>query len=183
MKKLITPLFTLLLATTFTSFAAQDDQLIDVDVYIEELNSALNLYQASDFDVALPALEKIAKRGNKNAQYIVGTMYLNAQGTKQNLLKSYAWLKVANEKKSNSWKRPLKMLEEKLPESFLQKASFEAESYVSKYGTKTQRVKCRNIKTLGSKRGVDTCKKIEVKPGYYFEAAELEIKELSALVN
>jgi TPR repeat protein len=78
------------------------------------LKTAIRSYKVNDYNGALLKLEIFAKRGDKTAQYIVGTMYLNAQGTKQDLTKSYGWLTVANEQKTQAWELPLKVLYDKL---------------------------------------------------------------------
>jgi TPR repeat protein len=168
MKKYITTLCALLLTTSFASNAVTNEEIIEIETYNIQLKSALRLYQDEDYEKALPALEIFAKRGNKTSQYIVGVMYLNGQGMQQDLMKSYAWLTVANEQRSKKWKKPLKMLNEKLPEEFLESAGQEAANYVSDFGVKAQRMKCRNVKTLGSKKGVHQCKKLEIRSGYYY---------------
>lgn len=167
---------TLITAITFAAIsqsafaASKANELMDVKAYKNDLQTAFNHYQASDYNKALPALEQMAKRGDKKAQYVLGTMYLNAQGTEQDLKKSYAWLKVANEQKSQHWKKPLRLLEDKLPSDFLALATEESEEYIRMYGAKAQKLKCRNTKVLGSKKPTHLCKKQELKPGFYFVA-------------
>ncbi|MBA6328984.1 hypothetical protein H4J46_13740 [Colwellia sp. MB02u-6] len=73
-------------------------------------------------------------------------MYLNAQGTKQDLTKSYGWLTVANEQKTQAWKRPLKMLQDKLPVEYLEILALKGEEYIKLYGAKSQHLKCKNIR-------------------------------------
>lgn len=170
--KIFTGLLSLsLVLVSLNSFAGQDDQLIKVNEYKDKLQNAFTLYQSSNYEQALPALEEMAKQGEKRAQYIVGTMYLNAQGVKQDLYKSYAWLKVANEQKSVRWRKPLLMLDEQLSSEHLEIMRQEADQYIDKYGVKAQRLICRKVKTLGSKKRTHKCSKSEVKKGYYFASA------------
>ncbi len=168
MNKVIKALTAVLITVSFSSFATSNDELLELDTYTEQISEGLKLYQEADYQAALAKLELSAMQGDKTSQYIVGTMYLNGQGTNQDLLKSYAWLTVANEQKSQNWKKPLKMLNSKLPTDFLQQASFEANKYVEQFGVKTQQLKCRNTRTLGSKKGKHLCTKAEIKPGYIF---------------
>ncbi|MBA6416273.1 sel1 repeat family protein [Colwellia sp. 6M3] len=158
----------LLLSVVTFSNASYASNTLDISSYNKELKQAIRLYKDNDFEQALPQLELFAKRGDKMSQYMVGTMYLNAQGTQQDLLKSYAWLTVANEQKSEVWERPLIMLQEKLPKDFLVKLVAEGNEYLALYGAKSQRLKCKNVKELGSKKPTYRCKKMEVKNGYYF---------------
>ena len=170
MNKATLTLCALLLGSSLTAQATNKDELISVDNYKAEYNEALSLYKSADYTNALPALEAMAQRGEKKAQYIVGVMYLNAQGTAQDLMKSYAWLNVANEQKTKQWKKPLNMLNDKLPADYLTAVKGEADKYVDLYGAKAQQLKCRNTKILGSKKPTHTCKKVEVKDGFYFQA-------------
>ncbi|WP_448212489.1 hypothetical protein [Colwellia sp. MEBiC06753] len=168
MNKSIIAFCSLLFASTASMAATNNADLIEVDTYKAEYQSALDLYSAKDYEKALPALEIIAKRGEKQAQYILGTMYLNSQGTNQDVLKSYAWLSVANEQKNSHWRRPLELLESKLPQEYLTLAKEQAAQYQTKYGVDAQQMKCRNKRTLGSKQPTHTCEKTEVKDGYYY---------------
>lgn len=160
-------------------FGVTNDELIKVNDYKEQLKDAFVQYQSSNYEQALPALEAMAKHGEKRAQYIVATMYLNAQGTKQDLTKSYAWLKVANEQKNNHWKKPLLMLDKKLSAQYLIDVRQEADAYVNKYGVKAQHLICRKTKVLGSKKRSHKCKKSEVKKGYYFASSKFEAEKIA----
>ena len=169
----------LLLSMSSISRASSPNNTLDINSYNKELRTAILLYKNDDYEQALPQLEIFARRGDKMSQYIVGTMYLNAQGTKQDLLKSYAWLTVANEQKSDAWERPLTMLEEKLPADYLSVLASEGNKYLELYGAKNQRLKCKNVKELGSKYPTHRCKKIEITNGYYF----VDDQQYSAMID
>jgi TPR repeat protein len=159
---------TIILSISSISHAFFSEKVLDIISYNKELKTAIRLYQVNDYNEALPKLEKFAKRGDKTSQYIVGTMYLNAQGTKQDLPKSYGWLTVANEQKTQAWELPLKMLHDSLSVEYLEILALEGEKYINLYGAKSQRLTCKNVKTLGSKRPSHRCNKIEIVNGYYF---------------
>jgi TPR repeat protein len=169
-----------LFTTSFLSYAVSSKNVLDIDSYNKELRNAVKLYQADDYTNALPLLEVYAKRGDKMSQYIVGTMYLNAQGTEQDLIKSYAWLTVANEQRTKAWTKPLVMLESKLSADYLEIVKSEGQRYLEQYGAKTQRLKCKRVKELGSKQPTHRCKKIEVTNGYYYIG---EDKQYNAMVD
>ncbi|REL28483.1 sel1 repeat family protein [Thalassotalea euphylliae] len=167
-KVLIGGSLAVLLATAPVSFAlSNNSNLVAIEDYEKDVEQAISLYKKKDYEKALPALEAMAKLGDKKAQYMVGVMYLSSQGTQQDLLKSYAWLTVANEQKTKAWQKPLNWLDENIDPKFLKIASQEAAMYVEKYGVKAQKLKCRPLKTLGTNRSIHTCVKSEVKPGYY----------------
>jgi len=170
MNKLIINLtiMTILLSLSLNSIASSSDKILDINSYNKELRAAIRLYKDNDYEKALPQLEIFAKRGDKMSQYIVGTMYLNSQGTQQDLMKSYAWLTVANEQKNKTWAQPLKVFEEQLSPDYLNTLKPEGAKYLKLYGAKSQRLKCKNVKELGSKQPTHRCKKIEVSNGYYY---------------
>jgi len=60
------------------------------------------------------------------------------------------------------------MLQDKLPVEHLEILALEGEKYIKLYGAKSQRLKCKNVKRLGSKRPSHRCNKIEIVNGYYF---------------
>lgn len=179
MKKFTGLLGFTLITISLNTFAEGNEQLIKVNDYRDQLRDAFVQYQSSNYEMALPALEVMAKHGEKRAQYIVGTMYLNGQGTKQDLTKSYAWLKVANEQKNNQWKKPLLMLDEKLSTEHLESIRQEGDIYIDKYGVKAQHLICRKTKILGSKKRSHQCKKSEVKKGYYFVSSQLTTEKIA----
>jgi len=158
----------LVLSPLVFSNATYASNSLEIVTYNKALKQAIRLYKNNEFEQALPQLELFARRGDKMSQYIVGTMYLNAQGTKQDLLKSYAWLSVANEQKSEVWEKPLIMLQEKLPKDYLVNLISEGDKYLELYGAKSQRLKCKNVRELGSKKPTYRCKKMEVKNGHYY---------------
>ena len=57
------------------------------------------LYEAGNYERALFIYEhELAPRGDKYAQYMVGYMYLNAQGVAQDLPKALAWYRLSAER-------------------------------------------------------------------------------------
>jgi len=58
-----------------------------------------NVYVSGDYERALLIYEKeLAPIGDKYAQYMVGYMHLNAQGTEQNRAEALAWFRLAAER-------------------------------------------------------------------------------------
>jgi hypothetical protein len=60
------------------------------------------------------------------------------------------------------------MLQEKLPKDYLVNLISEGDKYLELYGAKSQRLKCKNVRELGSKKPTYRCKKMEVKNGHYY---------------
>ncbi len=69
------------------------------------------LYSAGNFERALFIYEKdLAPRGDKYAQYMVGYMYLHAQGVLQDKAKAFAWYRLAAERGESVLQRPQREL-------------------------------------------------------------------------
>jgi TPR repeat protein len=161
-------LSTLMFSMSLFVHASAAENVLKIDSYNKELKTAIRAYKNNDYVKALPQLELFAKRGDKMSQYIVGIMYLNAQGTEQDLMKSYGWLTVANEQRSKTWAQPLNMIESKLSVDYMTELKLESKKYLQQYGAKNQRLKCKNVRELGSKQPIHRCKKVEIVNGYYY---------------
>ncbi|WP_251359987.1 TonB family protein [Kangiella sp. TOML190] len=70
----------------FVSFSVQAD-----------FNKAVKNYEAGNYQEAFLEFHSLSEIGNKNAQYNLGFMYLDGLGTKRDLTKAYAWLKLSDE--------------------------------------------------------------------------------------
>ncbi len=69
------------------------------------------LYLAGNFERALFIYEKdLAPQGDKYAQYMVGYMYLHAQGAEQDKARAFAWYRLAAERGESVLQRPQRKL-------------------------------------------------------------------------
>jgi len=72
---------------------AVDQRTRDIQERVEEL------YTAGNFDRALWIYERdLAPLGDKYAQYMVGHMYMNAEGVPQNMVEALAWFRLSAER-------------------------------------------------------------------------------------
>ncbi|MRX28418.1 hypothetical protein GJS41_09670 [Kangiella sp. HZ709] len=58
---------------------------------------AMELFQTQEFDKSLDLYQKLAKTGDKHAQYMLSVMYAHGYGTEKNAVESYAWSKLSKE--------------------------------------------------------------------------------------
>ncbi len=99
MKKLLIPIA--LSSILFTSFASQ-----------ASFKDAVANYESGKYQEALTEFQSLAEIGNTGAQYNLGFMYLDGLGTKQDLVKAYAWIKLSDEEaKSTETQDVLKQIE------------------------------------------------------------------------
>ncbi len=85
----ISKVIMLLLLFTFGSDDVYAETLID---YAE----ALKLYKAHHYKKAFPAILKEAKEGDKEAQYLLASMYENGYGVQKDTTKALHWYKEAS---------------------------------------------------------------------------------------
>ena len=71
----------------FAGFAAHADQLDD----------AAAAYERGDYVTAFRLVQPLAQRGDPVAQYHLGLMYLNGEGTRQNPAEATKWFRLAAE--------------------------------------------------------------------------------------
>ena len=64
----------------------------------DEYTNALALYQGKEYEKAFATIEKEAKKGNKEAQYILAQMYENGEGIKKDIHQAVHWYKQAASK-------------------------------------------------------------------------------------
>lgn len=74
-----------LLITSFSSHATFED--------------AVKHYEEGQFEKAYKEFQSLAEVGHKGAQFNLGILYLEGSGTKQDLVKAYAWIKLSDEDK------------------------------------------------------------------------------------
>ncbi len=80
-----------------------------------DFNQAVKNYESGNYKEALAEFQSLAEIGNKSAQYNLGFMYLDGLGTKQDLAKAYAWIKLSDEDgESTETKDVLKQIEKHL---------------------------------------------------------------------
>jgi len=64
--------------------------------YVDDYNKGLNYYQNNNYKKAYPIILKEAKKGNKEAQYLLGNMYEHAYGIQKDKNKAILWYKKSS---------------------------------------------------------------------------------------
>ena len=98
-------------AQTYKPFPGitSDSRTIRLQESVEEL------YAAGNFERAFFIYENdLAPQGDKYAQYMVGYMYLHAQGVEQDKTRAFAWYRLAAERGESVLQRPQRKLIESM---------------------------------------------------------------------
>ena len=107
-------------AQTYKPFpgATSDPRTIRLQESVDEL------YVAGNFERALFIYEKdLAPQGDKYAQYMVGYMYLHAQGVQQDKAKALAWYRLATERGESVLQAPQRKLIETMSPAEIARAN------------------------------------------------------------
>jgi len=70
--------------------------LCTIYAYVDDYNKGLNYYQNNNYKKAYPIILKEAKKGNKEAQYLLGNMYEHAYGIQKDKNKAILWYKKSS---------------------------------------------------------------------------------------
>lgn len=107
------------------------------------LRDARLAYGKQDHARAFPLFERLACAGDKSSQSALGRMYLLGQGTTQDDLSGYAWLKLAAEEIFPGYQRIVKQLESAMDASQLAIAREGAARLADLYDIGATRISCR----------------------------------------
>ncbi|MGB0495818.1 MAG: tetratricopeptide repeat protein [Kangiellaceae bacterium] len=140
----------------FNADAAKNTEVYDYDRASDLGNTA---FKNKNYDNAFKHLDKASKLGNKAAQYSLALMYMGGLGVKQDYSQAYLWLNVAAEAKESKWRKLRDKIHSALSKEQRAALAPHVESYIEKYGAKTQEISCRKKAALGSNRKFMICTK------------------------
>lgn len=116
---------------------------IHPSAFDDMLRDARLAYGKEDYARAFPLFERLACAGDKSSQSALGRMYLLGQGTPQDHLTGYAWLKLAAEEIFPGYQRIVKQLESAMDASQLAIAREGASKLADLYSIGATRISCR----------------------------------------
>ena len=68
--------------------------MLATSAFAQDLNKAVDAYNAGDYDTALQEWRLLAEQGDALAQFILGDMYYNGQGVLQDNVLAHMWLNL-----------------------------------------------------------------------------------------
>jgi hypothetical protein len=118
-------------------------------------------YEDGDYESAYADLSLAAQRGVKDAQYLLGFMYLQGEYAPRSIPVGLAWLGTALEVENKDWLSLYTKLYGTLNSAQQAFIDNKVETYIELYGMDTQRIVCDNKARVGSRRKVRQCIKTE----------------------
>lgn len=125
--------------------------------YNQKIDAALLALNAHKYEKAFEKLSNTARWGHKESQFYLSTMYLQGQGTSQDIPKAWIWLNLALEQRNTDWVIMKRKLSELIPNDVQQALEKDVEVYRNKYGVDARGLNCRATKVVGSNRLVERC--------------------------
>ena len=118
-------------------------------------------YEDGDYESAYADLSLAAQRGVKDAQYLLGFMYLQGEYAPRSIPVGLAWLGTALEVENKDWLSLYTKLYGTLNSAQQAFIDNKVDAYIELYGMDTQRIVCDNKARVGSRRKVRQCIKTE----------------------
>lgn len=140
--------------------APQLTQLLYAQV-LRQFEQGAVAYEKGDFETAYADLSLAAQRGVKDAQYLLGFMYLRGEYAPQSLPVGLAWIGTALEVDNDDWLALYTQVYSRLTPQQQVYIDTRVDKYIELYGMATQRMSCRKTARTGSRRKILQCVKTE----------------------
>lgn len=128
---------------------------------LRQFEQGARSYEKGDFKAAYADLSLAAQRGVKDAQYLLGFMYLRGEYAPRSIPVGMAWLGTALEVDNDDWLELYTNLYKTLNASQQAFIDAKVDRYIELYGMETQRMTCEFVARTGSRRKVLQCIKTE----------------------
>ncbi len=131
----------------------------DID---DALKVGYQYYKEENYEEAFSILSKLAAMGNKEAQGIIGMMFLQGQHVQKSTVSGMGWLGVANEStkaKNKNVRKAYKQVYSQLSSEHQKVIDQTVADYVGKYGIATQNIVCKKVRNIGSNISKSVCVK------------------------
>lgn len=140
---------TFFMTETFQAAPSDEFDRVFPSVYTDLIFDAKTAYQGKRYDQAFPLIRKAACAGDKESQWMLGSMYLQGQGVERDDLQGYAWLKTAAEFHSSEYRSTVRKIEEALSEQERQVAKAAATGVIAAYGLRATKMSCSRAASQG----------------------------------
>lgn len=122
--------------------------LQDID---DELEDILKLVQAKNYERAYPMVAELSQWGVKEAQAIMGTMYMKGQHVEKSTELGLVWLGVAKEGNVHKpAKKSFDYVYSQLNDEQRKYMDQKVDAYIAKYGSEEQKFICKSRNVSGS---------------------------------
>lgn len=128
-----------------------------------ETKNGVRYHKRKDYEKAYQYLSVSAQWGIKEAQYLLGIMFLNGEYVDRSIDKGMAWLGVANEIEIKDWKSAYDEIYNQLNDAQQKYIDVKVLQYIEYYGMGSQHLDCRRTAYVGSRKASVLCEKIPYK--------------------
>ena len=132
-----------LLLLLSSSLAAVEFENMSISLYNDTLAKGYKAYREGNHERAFALLSLTARWGEKDAQRLLGAMYLAGEGTKVDLVEGAAWLMLAAESRRKVDRDTFKQAKEAIPPQVLEAAEQIYAEYLPVYGKTATGISCK----------------------------------------
>ncbi|MDJ0655069.1 MAG: hypothetical protein QNJ40_12985 [Xanthomonadales bacterium] len=129
-----------------SSLAAVEFENMSISLYADTLAKGFKAYREGNHERAFALLSLTARWGEKDAQRLLGAMYLAGEGTKVDLVEGTAWLMLAAESGRKIDRDTFKRAREAVPEQVLDAADQIYAEYLPVYGKSATGISCKRAR-------------------------------------
>jgi hypothetical protein len=161
----------------------QDFSVVRQSEYFLMIREGHLAWERGDGPKAEEILVKAACAGDKDSQFMLGTMYLNGEGAPADALKAYGWYVTAAEVGDSKYEAAVDKLGALIPAVHMDAAKAEAERMLKAYGLDATGQTCQMEAITGSKIKNRTCRPrlVSGQGDLRFDVRQCEAREQSRL--
>lgn len=128
----------------------------------ERLEKARSLYLDKQYKLAYPLIADLAQWGVKNAQMLLGDMFIHGHHVSKSTVRGLAWLGVAKEKGFEAQAEEIfQHVYQQLSSDQQRYIDTQVENYIAKFGFEAQQYRCKKVLTVGTNIRVTECQRRE----------------------
>ena len=126
-----------------------------------ELNQGMKLYKDGSYEKAYTILSELSQWGIKDAQAILGNMFLKGEHVDKSVERGLAWLGVAKEDgMQKSAVESFDYIYQQLSAEHQTYMDQKIVAYIEKYGAEAQNFQCKSRQVIGSNLRENSCLKV-----------------------
>lgn len=145
---------------------------ITVTQYYDAVNRGQKAFRNERWDVALRHLEKAARWGDNNSQYMLGAILLEQRVEGADPLWGYAWIKLAAKSKNRNLLKIVDAIERQAPKEWVEEGKKLSESLGRFYGLEASNASCKKETTAGTHLKLMVCRRKTKKGQTTFDVHE-----------
>jgi TPR repeat protein len=132
-----------MLAATIPAMGFSQDERESIHDIKDDEEQGVRYYSRAEFERAYPLVWNAARHGLKQAQYVLGLMYLKGEHVEQDMVRGAAWMGLSTEAQVQDWRDTFVSIVNALDEAQRQEVRAKLAKYIEYYGMEAQGISCK----------------------------------------